>query len=206
MSQTPKDMWNNRFSQTDYLFGTAPNSFLESQKHHLKPGLRVLAIADGEGRNGVFVAEQGCDVLAVDFSAVALEKSRTLAKSRNVVIETQEVDHNTWRPPHESFDVVVAVFIQFAGPDLRQVMFNDILQTLKPGGVLLMQGYRPEQVENGTGGPPNRENMYTEDMLRTAFADLEIKELKSFDAEINEGPGHAGMSALINLIARKPLT
>jgi cyclopropane fatty-acyl-phospholipid synthase-like methyltransferase len=203
MNNSQRDSWNNRFTNDGYLFGTAPNAFLESQKSRLKTGQKVISLADGEGRNGVFVAQQGCDVLAVDFSSIALKKSRALATERAVEIETLEVDHNDWAPETEAFDVVVAIFIQFAGPDLRQKIFGDIIQALKPGGLLLMEGYRPEQIENGTGGPPHRENMYTEEMLRTAFSGLEIIELNSYDAEINEGPGHAGTSALIDLVAIK---
>ena len=204
MTISAKDRWNSRFSSRDYLFGTAPNAFLARQKALLLPGLKVLSIADGEGRNGTFIAEQGCDVLAVDFSAVALEKSRALAGQKGVSIETLEIDHNDWAPEAGAFDIVVAVFIQFAAPDLRKKLFADIKQGLKPGGLLLMEGYRPEQIENGTGGPPQAENMYTEDMLRQGFSDFDFLELTSYDAEIDEGPGHAGISALIDLIARKP--
>ena len=204
MSNSPKDMWNNRFSAETFLFGTAPNTFLASQRKRLQAGQRVLSLADGEGRNGVYMAQQGCDVLAVDFSAVALAKSQKLAAERKVTIETMEVDHNSWSPEAGAFDLVAAIFIQFAGPDLRTKIFNDIKLALKPGGVLLMQGYRPEQIENGTGGPPNRENMYTEDMLRSAFSDFEILELQAHDSEINEGPGHDGISALIDMVAVRP--
>jgi cyclopropane fatty-acyl-phospholipid synthase-like methyltransferase len=204
MSNSPKDMWNNRFSAETYLFGTAPNTFLASQQNRLTAGQRVLSLADGEGRNGVYMAQQGCDVLAVDFSAVALAKSQKLAAERQVKIETREVDHNSWSPDADTFDLVAAIFIQFAGPDLRTKVFDDIKQALKPGGMILMQGYRPEQIEYGTGGPPNRENMYTEDLLRSAFDDFEILELNVHDSEINEGPGHDGISALIDMVAVRP--
>ncbi|MBT3790682.1 MAG: class I SAM-dependent methyltransferase [Alphaproteobacteria bacterium] len=203
MSNNPRDRWNSRFSSDEYLFGTAPNAFLANQKSRLAAGHRVLSIADGEGRNGVFMAQQGCDVLAVDFSSVALAKSQALAAERNVKINTLEVDHNKWTPDPDTYDIVVAIFVQFADPELRSKIFSDIKSALKPGGLLLMEGYRPEQIEYGTGGPPHAENMYTEEMLREAFSDLDIIELKSYDAEIDEGPGHAGLSALIDLIAIK---
>jgi len=196
--------WNERFSTADYLFGTAPNAFLESQKHLLRPGQRALAIADGEGRNGVWLAEQGLDVLAIDFSPVALEKSRRLAASRGAKLRTQEADLRDYAWEAEQFDVVVAIFIQFAPPPLRATIFDGIRRTLAPGGLLVMQGYRPEQLGYGTGGPPHAENMYTSEMLRAAFAGFEILHLEEHDSPIAEGSGHHGMSALVDLVARRP--
>lgn len=198
------DRWNERFSSKDYLFGTAPNAFLARQRHRLRPGQTALAIADGEGRNGVWLAEQGLDVLSIDFSPVALQKARDLAVSRGVNLRTQQVDLEDWAWEPERFDVVAAIFIQFARPDLRAAIFQGIKRTLTPGGVLLLQGYRPEQLRYGTGGPPHAENMYTAAMLRTAFAGFEILHLEEHDSVISEGRGHHGMSALVDLVARKP--
>lgn len=205
MAMDPElDRWNQRFSDADYVFGTAPNAFLSGQGPLLRPGMRALAIADGEGRNGVWLAEQGLDVLSIDFSPVALRKARRLAEQRGVRIETQQADLKRWDWEPERFDVVAAIFIQFAGPDLRAAIFRGIAETLRPGGLLLLQGYRPEQLGYGTGGPPHAENMYTADMLRTAFAGFEILHLEEHDAAISEGQGHHGLSALVDLVARKP--
>jgi SAM-dependent methyltransferase len=196
--------WNERYSAEGYLFGTAPNAFLASQKSLLRAGESALAIADGEGRNGVWLAEQGLDVLALDFSPVALEKSRRLAASRGVRLRTQQADLRDYAWEPERFDVVAAIFIQFAPPPLREAIFAGIRRTLKPGGLLLMQGYRPEQLAYGTGGPPHAENMYTAAMLREAFAGFAILHLVEHDSPISEGSGHDGMSALVDLVARKP--
>ena len=114
------------------------------------------------------------------------------------------VDLSAWVFPAAAFDVVAAIFIQFAGPDLRARLFAGMKQALLPGGLLLLEGYRPEQLGYGTGGPPLIENLYTEAMLRDAFGDLEILELSAQDAVIEEGTAHRGMSALIDLVARKP--
>lgn len=198
------DRWNERFSSKDYLFGTAPNAFLARQRHRLRPGQTALAIADGEGRNGVWLAEQGLDVLSIDFSPVALQKARDLAASRGVNLRTQQVDLEDWAWEPERFDVVAAIFIQFARPDLRAAIFQGIKRTLTPGGLLLLQGYRPEQLRYGTGGPPHAENMYTAAILRTAFAGFEILHLEEHDSVISEGRGHHGMSALVDLVARRP--
>jgi cyclopropane fatty-acyl-phospholipid synthase-like methyltransferase len=198
--------WNDRYSATGYLFGQAPNAFLASQAARLQQGQAALAVADGEGRNGVWLAEQGLDVLSVDASAPAQEKARRLAESRGVRIRLELADLSQWAFPEAAFDVVAAIFIQFANPELRPVLFGRMKRALRPGGLLLLEGYRPEQLQYGTGGPPNAENLYTDAMLREAFGDFEILDLVSYNAVIEEGSAHNGMSALIDLVARKPGT
>jgi SAM-dependent methyltransferase len=196
--------WDERYQGEAYLFGEAPNAFLARQAPRLTPGQSALAVADGEGRNGVWLAEQGLSVLSVDASSVAQAKAARLAQTRGVSLELQQVDLSTWDWPKEQFDLVVGIFIQFAGPELRTQLFAGLKGALKPGGLLLLEGYRPEQIAYGTGGPRTPENLYTEDLLRTAFADFEILDLSAYDAPIEEGAGHSGMSALIDLVARKP--
>lgn len=201
MSAVP--FWDERYAQPGFLFGEEPNAFLKRQLPLLKPGMAVLSIADGEGRNGVWLAEQGLQVHAVDASPVALEKSRQLAARRGVSLQWEETDLLGWRWPQAAYDVVVAIFTQFVGAEGRARQFEGIRQALKPGGLLILQGYTPRQLEYGTGGPPHAENMYTEGLLRTAFGDWNILHLAEHDDAIEEGTGHHGMSALIDLVARK---
>lgn len=196
--------WNARFSAPGYVFGTAPNIFLTTQLHRLKRGQRALAIADGEGRNGIWLAQQGLDVTSVDFSPVALAKARKRAAEAGVAVEFVEADLASWAWPKAAFDVVAGIFFQFAGPELRARIFRNVKAALKPGGLVLVEGYGPKQLDYKTGGPGVLENLYTEALLRDAFADFEILELRSYDAEIAEGEGHKGMSALVDLVARKP--
>lgn len=206
MSQpSPPTMWDERYAVEDYVFGTAPNAFLASQAHRLQIGWTALAVADGEGRNGVWLAEQGLEVLSMDLSAPAQTKALRLAEDRGVTIMLEQTDLATWIAPQDAFDVVAAIFIQFAPPALRKQIFREIKRAVKPGGLVLLEGYRPEQIAYGTGGPRIAENLYDEALLRTAFADFEILVLNSYDAEISEGAGHRGMSALIDLVARKPV-
>jgi len=197
-------LWDERFAGEDYLFGEAPNAFLARQAARLKPGQRTLAVADGEGRNGVWLAEQGLSIHSVDSSAVAQEKARRLAARRHVSLDLERVDLLAWPFPEEAYDVVVAIFIQFTGPAERTRMFEAMKRALKPGGLLLLEGYRPEQLAFGTGGPSQVENLYTQELLRAAFADFEIEALDAYDAHLEEGARHKGMSALIDLVARKP--
>lgn len=196
--------WDERYAQPGFLFGEAPNAFLKGQAARLAPGMRALAVADGEGRNGVWLAEQGLEVHAVDASAVALAKSRALAARRGVSLHWEQADLETWAWPHAAYDVVAAIFIQFVGPAGRARQFAGIRQALKPGGLLILQGYTPRQLAYATGGPPHAENMYTEALLRDAFGDWDILHLREHDDIIDEGAGHSGLSALIDLVARKP--
>ncbi|MFA6904205.1 MAG: class I SAM-dependent methyltransferase [Gallionellaceae bacterium] len=197
------NMWDERYAGGEYFFGTRPNAFMVSQHHLLKPGMSCLAVADGEGRNGVWLVQQGLKVLSVDSSAVAASKADTLAQQKGVTLDFEVADLLNWEWGENRYDAVVAIFIQFATPAQREVLFKGIKQCLKPGGLLLLQGYTPRQLEYKTGGPPVAENMYTEPLLRKEFADMEILHLLEHDAEINEGSGHKGMSALIDLVARK---
>ena len=196
-------IWNERYAGEDFHFGTEPNAFLVSQRALLKPGMSCLAVADGEGRNGVWLAEQGLDVLWVDNSHVAQAKAEKLAQQRGVRMRFEQTDLAEWAWGENCFDVVAAIFIQFAPPGMREQMFAHIKHCLKPGGLLLLQGYTPRQHEYKTGGPSQAENLYTEALLRNSFADMEILHLREHDDVISEGSGHSGMSALIDLVARK---
>ena len=196
--------WDERYSTDTYIFGTAPNVFLASQADLIRSGMRALAIADGEGRNGVWLAEQGADVHAVDVSPVALEKARNLAAERGVTLEFEQADVLNWDWPEASYDLVAAVFIQFASPAERERIIAGIRRALKPGGLLILQGYTPKQLEFGTGGPPNAANMYTADLLREWFGDWDITHLHEHESFITEGSHHHGMSALVDMLATKP--
>ena len=198
--------WNERYSQAgdDYLFGAEPNRFLSEQLRHFHSGMRVLSVADGEGRNGTWLAQQGMEVTALEISPVGLAKAQRLAASRRVAVNFVQADALAWQWPHAAYDAVAAIFIQFAAPAERERLFANIRHSLKPGGLLLLQGYTPRQLEYRTGGPPVAENMYTEPLLRAAFAGMEIVHLREHDDFISEGVGHHGMSALIDLVARKP--
>jgi cyclopropane fatty-acyl-phospholipid synthase-like methyltransferase len=198
------ERWNTRYASPDYVFGTQPNAFLRAEARRLKPGMRVLAVADGEGRNGVFLAEKGMQVHAVDFSDNALAKARKLAKARNVDIEFEKADLFHWNWPVERYDAVVAIFIQFAPPGERTTLFENIKRAVKPGGLVLMEGYGPRQMSYKTGGPGILDQLTTRELLEDTFHAWEIIDLEDYDCEISEGTRHSGMSHLIDIVARKP--
>ena len=195
--------WDARFERDDYIFGTAPNVFLASQAHRLQPGQRALSVADGEGRNSVWLARQGLIVSAFDISPVGVRKAQALAAHAGVTVDfaVAGVDDYAW--PQAACDAVVAIFIQFATPAERTRLFARMLDALVPGGLLLLQGYTPRQSLYRTGGPGRDDHLYTPELLRAAFAGHEIVELREHDDVLAEGIQHAGMSALIDCVVRK---
>jgi 2-polyprenyl-3-methyl-5-hydroxy-6-metoxy-1,4-benzoquinol methylase len=200
----PRETWNTRYAIADYLFGEAPNAFLRRQAHWLPRGGSVLCVADGEGRNSVWLAEQGFDVTAFDFAENAVDKARALARRRGVRVDHRLADMAQWGWNEDAYDALVAIFIQFLPPEHRDAMFEQMKAVVRPGGVFLLEGYRPEQVDYKTGGPPRREHMYTRSWLEARFAGWKIEVLDEYDAEIREGTAHGGISALIDLVATKP--
>lgn len=200
----PRETWDARFSSDEYIFGTEPNVWLAQHADLLKPGMRVLAVADGEGRNSVWLAKQGLQVDAFDISPVGIDKARKLAHQQGVDINfsIHSVEDYPWSTG--TYDAVVAIFIQFADPETRAALFKRMKSALKPDGVILLQGYTPKQLDYKTGGPPNLSHLYTEDLLKESFSDLAIAELTAYEQVLTEGSQHHGQSALIGMVARKP--
>jgi len=197
-----KERWETRYASDGYLFGTEPNAFLATQAARLRGRKTALTVADGEGRNGVWLAEQGLDVTAVDFSPTALGKAAALAQKHGVSLKTEVADITTWRWAANAFDVIVAIFIHLAG-DERTAFLRNIKTALKPGGLLLMQNYRTEQLKYRTGGPPDAERLYNRSALEAAFADFSELTIHEHDDVLSEGTAHVGMSALIDLVGIK---
>jgi len=197
-------VWDERYDTSEFVFGTEPNSYLARHAPLLEAGQRALLVADGEGRNSVWLARQGLLVDAFDISRTGVAKARRLARDARVSVNYQVADCTTWSWSPDAYDVIAAIFIQFADPALRARIFAGMTAALKPGGLLILQGYTPKQLEYNTGGPGVLDNLYTEQMLRAAFASLEILELEEYEAELGEGKRHAGLSALVGMVARKP--
>jgi SAM-dependent methyltransferase len=201
-THSPPD-WDQRYGADGYLFGTEPNEFLVRCRDLLPAGGRVLCVADGEGRNSVWLAQQGFEVDAFDRSAVGVAKARRLAGDRRVRVRFDVADVDTWAWPAGRYDVVAAIFIQFAPPAQRRHIFERTFLALRPGGLFLLEGYRVEQLAYATGGPPEPDQLYTETQLREELAAFSIERLDSYDADVREGSAHSGMSALIDVVARR---
>lgn len=196
--------WQERYATPDYTFGKEPNEFLVRCRALLPRTGKALAVADGEGRNGVWLAQQGLDVLSIDFSPAAQAKARALAAEQKVAITFLEADIHAWPYPEDAFDVVAEIFTQFSPPAERARKWAGMRRALKSGGLLIVQGYTPKQLDYGTGGPKQVEHLYTRDMLERAFGDLADVAIVEEERELNEGAGHSGISAVIGLTARKP--
>ena len=197
--------WNSRFDTKEFIFGTEANKFLmEKCQQYFHRFDKVLCVADGEGRNSVWLATQGIEVDAFDISDIALQKAKGFAKQSGVSVEfyLKGVEEWEWRSDH--YVGVVAIFVQFADPEMRARLFKNMIQTLKAGGVLILLGYSPKQLEYKTGGPSSLEHLYTEKMLVEQFSSYShILEVKSWEEELSEGHRHSGMSALVGMVARK---
>ncbi|KZE34211.1 SAM-dependent methyltransferase [Crenobacter luteus] len=198
-----REFWNPRFAAADYLYGTEPNDFLREEAHRLKPGDRVLSLGDGEGRNGVFLAGQGCAVTALDAAEVGLAKAEALARQRGVALTTLHADLEHYRLEPESWDGIVAIFCHLPSA-FRARVFADVVAALKPGGVLLLEGYTPRQLAYGSGGPKEVDLLYEPETLRAELAGLEFERLTELTRPVLEGRLHTGMAAVLQIVARKP--
>ncbi len=195
-----KSFWNKRYSGTNYLYGTQPNSFL-TEHCNLLTG-PVLSLSEGEGRNAVFLASHGLDVLGVDISSVALEKAKSLAKSRGVKIRTELADLATYEPEENQFGSVVSIFAHLPSA-VRNRLYPFIEQSLKPGGIIILEAYSENQLSRDTGGPKDADMLMTVDKLNQEFPNLESVLLHEVEREVIEGEGHSGMASVVQFIARR---
>lgn len=196
--------WNERFDKEEFIFGKNPNEYLvEQTKHYLKPGNKVLCIADGEGRNGVWLAKQGMQVVGFDVSDIALVKAKRFAQESHVNIDYSLCDSDGFGWGTNAYDAVIGIFIQFADPAMRARIFQQTYEALRPGGIFILQGYTPKQLVYKTGGPSLIEHLYTEEMIRDLAKDFQILDLCCYEKELSEGARHTGMSALLGLVAKK---
>jgi SAM-dependent methyltransferase len=201
------EFWDERYRDEAFVYGEAPSGYLAAQRGRFRPGMRALVPGDGEGRNGVWLAEQGLDVVTVDLSAAGVEKAKRLAAKRGVRIDAIQADLATWAWPTEAFDVVAAIFLHLP-PDLRRLVHRNMLAALRPGGLLVIEAYRPEQVQyrqthGSRGGPPAAEMMFSEAMLREDFAGAEVIELESGEVDLKEGANHFGLGAVVHGVFRR---
>jgi cyclopropane fatty-acyl-phospholipid synthase-like methyltransferase len=198
-------MWEKRFAQEGYLFGTEPVPFLLKHAALFEPGQSVLSIAEGEGRNGVQLAKMGLNVTGVEFAPSAVAKAEKLAADNDVSPTFIQSDLFDWDWPQDAFDITIGLFFQFVGPEGRDTIWRNMLAATKPGGLVMIHGYTPKQIELGTGGPPNAENMYTAADFADVFTGCEVLVCEEYEAEQRSGSAHVGMSALIDFVARKPV-
>lgn len=200
--QSIKEIWQQRYSDDAYLYGTAPNDFLVQQGKRLA-GKKILCVAEGEGRNAVYLAKLGCDVTAVEIAPAGVEKIKRLAQKEGVSLNVIEADLATWHWPVASFDVVVAIFAHFPVPTRKQI-HRSIVDALTPTGTLVLEAYTPEQLDYKTGGPPKAEMMMSGESVQEEFAGLQFDLLQEVKRQVNEGQGHNGLAAVVQCVGVKP--
>jgi len=193
--------WDERYSEEGFAYGTEPNDFLVTVADQI-PGKRVLSVAEGEGRNAVFLARRGFDVTAVDSSRVGLEKARQLAAEQGLQLETIVADLSAYDPGIEQWDAVVSIFCHLPAP-LRKQLHKKIVAALKTGGILALEAYHPRQLEFDTGGPKSAELMPTLDDLHSELAGLRFIIGREIEREVIEGKYHFGQAAVIQVLAVK---
>jgi SAM-dependent methyltransferase len=197
------EFWDERYGAPDYVYGTEPSDFLAEHWSRLPAGGEILCLADGEGRNGVFLASKGMRVTGVDSSSIGLEKAQKLATERGVSIQTVVADLATWDLGDARWDAVVSIWAHLPVP-IRTTLHPRLVHALRPGGVLLLEHYHPRQIAYGTGGPSDPSMMLTLDELAASFAGW--SRLHAFEGErvVVEGHGHGGKSYVTQAILQKP--
>lgn len=194
--------WDERYAGPGFLYGSKPNKYLLAQSHRLARGQRALAAADGQGRNGVWLAEQGLEVTSIDQSAVAQRKAAELARERGVSIDLVCDDLAVWSPGAGAYDVVVAIFAHFPSA-VRPLIHASLARALRPGGLLILEAFHVAQLGQPTGGPRDRDMLYEPAMLRRDFAALVPLELLEGVVRLDEGSKHSGEGHVVRMVAQR---
>jgi SAM-dependent methyltransferase len=198
----PAEFWNERFGGDTYRYGIEPNAWLASQAIHLRPGMTALVPGDGEGRNGVWLARQGLDVTTVDVSSAGVAKARALADRFGVKINTELADLTAWNWPEKRYDLVASLYLHLASAE-RPTLHRRMVESLKPGGLLVIEAFTPGQLGRKSGGPQSLDLLFTAELLRTDFGSLAVLALEECETELREGTGHSGVGAVVRGLFRR---
>lgn len=199
----PGSFWDERYAEDDYVFGDEPNQWMAANEALLASGMVALVPGDGEGRNGVWLAEKGLNVTTIDASPIGVKKAQKLAAERDVIIEALALDLRSWDAPEAAFDVVVLAFVHVNASE-RADVHRIVAKTLKPGGLLLLEGFAPDHIGHGKGGPKVKEMMFTEDLLREDFDELlTIEHLEVLASELPASERHGGQAVVARLRGRR---
>ena len=196
------NLWDERYSNTEFWYGTEPNDFLRMHANAISPGGKVLCLAEGEGRNAVYLASLGYSVLAVDQSSVGLQKALGLARTKGVSLTTEVANLENYSIPAGEFDAIVSIWAHVPR-SIRMPLHKSVLGALKPGGVFILEAYHPRQLEFKTGGPPSAELMMTIEDLKEELNGLHLVIAQELEREVQEGKGHFGLSAVTQVLAKK---
>jgi len=195
--------WDERYAGGGFQFGDAPNEYLVAQARRFRPGMAALGVGDGEGRNGVWLACQGLEVTSLDWSAVGMGKARELAAARGVALETVVADAAGWDWPAARFDLIAWIYLHLPPAD-RAVAAAGCRRALKPGGLLVLEGFSPAQHGRRSGGPKLPELLWTREIVEREFAGLEVLELTEGAVRLDEGLRHQGLAEVVRGVLRQP--
>lgn len=195
-------LWDERFRPAELPYGEQPSLFLVEQLPRLGPPGRALLPGDGGGRNGVWLAGQGWQATSLDFSPVALARARDLAARRRVQLDTVQADVTAWTWPRGELDLVVAVYLHLPS-SIRPAVHRAMLEAVKPGGYVLIEAFAEAQLAYASGGPKDRDLLFSEAVVRADFAEADLCILRTQEIDLDEGPLHRGPGMLIRLLARR---
>ena len=198
----PEKMWDERFSQSQPVYGDQPNAFLAAQTSRFQRGMKLLVPADGYGRNGIWLARQGFSVHTVDLSPVGVARARKTAEAVGLAMTIEQADLALWKWPEAEFDGVFAIFLHLP-PDVRAKVHGAMLRSVKPGGLVIVEAFSTSQLKYSSGGPKRVELLYTAEMLRRDFAGTEAILLEEKEAQISEGTMHSGAAAVVDGVFRR---
>ena len=196
-------MWDERYSESGFAFGTEPNDFLVTSVELLQPGSQTLCLAEGEGRNGVYLATLGHRVTAVDSSSVGLEKALLLAEQRGVSMEIVEADLEDYAIQPGAFQAIISIFCHLP-PAIRVRLHQKVCEGLAPGGIFILEGYAKKQINNDTGGPRKIELLMDLQELKHELQPLILSHAIETERDIREGAYHDGIGAVVQIIGTKP--
>jgi SAM-dependent methyltransferase len=196
------DFWNARYKESEYAYGLEPNDFLKSKINSLKPNSKILCLAEGEGRNAIFLAENKHQITAIDYSDEGLNKLKSLAKERNVIVQIICADLNQYKIEPNQWDAIICIFGHFP-IELRKAVFKQVYTGLRKNGVFLMEAYHKDQLKYKTGGPQVADLLYSKEELQNDFSEFENISIETFIKEIEEGKFHKGTSSVIQVVANK---
>lgn len=202
MTTPPPSMWDERYAAPGFAFGTEPNDFLAAVAASIPPG-PVLSLGEGEGRNALFLAGRGHEVLAVDQSAVGMAKAREWAAQRGLTLATAAADLATFAIERGRWSGIVSIFCHLP-PAVRRPLHAACVQGLRPGGVFVLEAYTPAQLGRGTGGPSDPIMLPTLELLRQELAGLEFEVARECERAVVEGRHHTGLAAVVQVVARRP--
>ena len=196
-----RDFWNVKFANTEYAYGTEPNEFLAASVAKLKPGA-ALSLAEGEGRNAVWLAQQGFTVSSIEQSEKGVAKTLRLALQRGIIVMAERGELETFHIQPNSWDLIVSIYAH-TPQELRRKLHRQVVAGLKPGGVFILEAYTPAQIPNNTGGPKDASLMPTAELLRSELNGLVFDHIEEVERDVVEGSLHTGTAHVVQVVAHR---